>query len=56
MYFELAFTDQEITLWGGMVIMKRVLDHLQFEQALKTVQLPPKQSNRGYVWYPNSYS
>lgn len=48
MDFELAFTDQEITPWGGMVLMKRMLDHLQFEQALKTFQFPPKQSNRGY--------
>jgi len=31
-----------------MVLMKRMLDHLQFEQALKTFLLPPKQSNRGY--------
>jgi len=48
MDFELAFTDKEITPWGGMALMKRMLDHLGFAEALKTIQLPPKQSNRGY--------
>ena len=48
MDFELAFTDKEITPWGGMALMKRMLDHLGFAEALKAIQLPPKQSNRGY--------
>ena len=26
MDFELAFTDKEITPWGGMALMKRMLD------------------------------
>jgi hypothetical protein len=51
MDFELAFTDKEITPWGGMALMKRMLDHLGFAEALKTIQLPPKQSSRGErVW------
>jgi hypothetical protein len=28
MDFGLAFTDKEITPWGGMALMKRMLDHL----------------------------
>jgi hypothetical protein len=28
MGFELRFSDKEITAWGGMSIMKRMLDHL----------------------------
>jgi hypothetical protein len=28
MGFDLRFTDKEITAWGGMAIMKRMLDHL----------------------------
>jgi hypothetical protein len=48
MDFELAFTDKEITPWGGMALMKRMLDHLKFGEALKAIQLPPKKSNRGY--------
>ena len=35
MGFELRFSDKEITAWGGMSIMKRMLDHLEFESALK---------------------
>jgi hypothetical protein len=30
MGFELRFTDKEMTAWGGMGVMKRLLDHLQF--------------------------
>ena len=34
MGFELPLTDREITAWGGMGLMKRMLDHLDFEGAL----------------------
>ena len=34
MEFELRFTDKEITPWGGMALMKRMLDHLGFGTAL----------------------
>jgi hypothetical protein len=40
MEFELRFTDKEITAWGGMRIMKRMLDHLGFESALAASGLP----------------
>lgn len=49
MDFELRFTDKEITAWGGMALMKRMLDHLKFEQALSESGLPPPGSNRGYA-------
>ena len=49
MNFELRFTDKEITPWGGMALMKRMLDHLGFEQALKQAGLPAPGSNRGYA-------
>lgn len=48
MGFELRFSDKEITAWGGMSIMKRMLDHLGFESALKEAGLPQPGSNRGY--------
>ena len=48
MGFELRFSDKEITAWGGMGIMKRMLDHLGFESALKEAGLPQPGSNRGY--------
>jgi len=48
MDFDLRFTDKEITPWGGMGIMKRMLDHLHFDAALSACGLPPPGSNRGY--------
>ena len=48
MEFDLSFADTEITAWGGMGIMKRMLDHLGFESALAAAGLPPRGSNRGY--------
>jgi hypothetical protein len=49
MDFELRFTDKEITAWGGMAMIKRMLDHLGFDQALIQAQLPEPGSNRGYA-------
>ena len=48
MGFELRFTDKEITAWGGMGLLKRMLDHLHCDQALQTSGLPQPGSNRGY--------
>ena len=49
MEFDLRFTDKEITAWGGMGLMKRMLDHLGFEAALAAAGLPQPGSNRGYL-------
>jgi hypothetical protein len=40
MDFELRFSDKEMTAWGGMGLMKRMLDHLGFEAALSAASLP----------------
>ena len=48
MGFELRFTDKEITAWGGMALMKQMLDHLGFDAALASCGLPQPSSNRGY--------
>ena len=48
MGFELRFTDKEITAWGGMGLMKRLLDHMDFASALQAAELPQPGSNRGY--------
>ena len=48
MNIDLRFTDKEITAWGGMSLMKRVLDHLGFDAALAGCGLPQPGSNRGY--------
>ena len=46
MTFELRFTDTEITAWGGMVLMKRMLEHMEFDAALSQSGLPQPGSNR----------
>ena len=48
MNFELPFTDKEITPWGGLALLKRMLDHLGFDAALAASPLPQPGSNRGY--------
>ena len=48
MSLELAFTDKEMTPWGGMALMKQMLDRIGFEQALRDSGLPQPRSNRGY--------
>ncbi|HUW98100.1 MAG TPA: hypothetical protein VMV40_04545 [Acidiferrobacter sp.] len=40
-------TDNEITAWGGVGLMKRMLDHAPFDQALQTSGLPEAGSNLG---------
>lgn len=49
MDFELQFSDKEITPWGGMALMKRMLDRMQMDEALKDLKLPRPGSNRGYT-------
>ena len=48
MDFDLRFSDKEITAWGGMALMKRMLDHLDFQGGLTAAGLPQPASNRGY--------
>jgi hypothetical protein len=48
MEFELRFTDKEITAWGGMGLMKRMLDCIGFDSAMEVCDLPQPGSNRGY--------
>jgi hypothetical protein len=47
--FSISFSDREVTAWGGLVLLKRMLDSLGFRQALGTFGLPLPRSNRGYV-------
>jgi hypothetical protein len=46
--FELRFSDREITPWGGMALMKRMLDRVGFSDSLGRCGLPQPGSNRGY--------
>jgi len=49
MEFDIAFTNKEITPWGGMVFLKQFLDKIGFrEQVFKCLSLPIQGSNRGH--------
>ena len=45
---KLDFIDKEITPWGGLSILKKLIDSSGFEQVLKSLPLPIQGSNRGY--------
>jgi len=46
--FEIKFTNREISAWGGLALMKRMLDQMDFRQAVSRWDLPQPGSNRGY--------
>lgn len=46
--FEVRFTCREITAWGGLALMRRMLQSLLFSEAAKQWDLPQPGSNRGY--------
>jgi Transposase DDE domain group 1 len=48
MDFQIGFTDKEITPWGGMALMKKMLEQARVEDFLKVLELPQPGSNRGY--------
>lgn len=49
MKFDLSFTNQEITPWGGMIFLKQMMDKMGFRAHLESCKdLPTQNSNRGY--------
>jgi hypothetical protein len=49
MKFELSFTNQEITPWGGMVFLKQMLGKIGFRDTINScTSLPVQASNRGH--------
>lgn len=46
--FEIKFTAREVSAWGGMALMKRMLDSMNFRAAASQWDLPEPGSNRGY--------
>jgi hypothetical protein len=46
--FSVGFTDREVTAWGGLAVLKRMLDSMDFQQAVMGWGLPESGSNRGY--------
>ena len=47
MEFDLRFPEKDITAWGGMGSMTRMLDHLGCHAALRACGLPQPGSTRG---------
>lgn len=58
--FELRFINKEISAWGGMGLMKQMLDRIGFNTAVESCGLPQPGSNRGYapslIWKWNEIS
>ena len=49
MELKIEFTDKEITPWGGMVLLKNMMDRIGFQQVVEGCEeLPGKGSNRSY--------
>ena len=46
--FKISFTDKEITPWGGMVLMKKLLDKTGIVPLIESLAFPRQGSNRGY--------
>ena len=44
----IEFIDKEITSWGGVSILKKMLDMSGFVSHLSSLPLPAQGSNRGY--------
>lgn len=48
--FPVSFTSKEITPWGGMAFLKKMLDKMQFSELVRNCEhLPVSGSNRGYA-------
>ena len=49
MEFEISYTNQEITPWGGMVLLREMMDKISFKKLVGDCpDLPQPGSNRGY--------
>jgi hypothetical protein len=48
MQTEIEFIDKEITSWGGVAILKKMIDKSGFSSYLESLSLPEQGSNRGY--------
>lgn len=45
---QVEFTDKKVTAWGGMKLMKDMLDGIGIKEFMSGLDLPEKGSNRGY--------
>ena len=47
--FDVKFTSREVSAWGGLTLLKRMLDGMDFKSAMQSWGLPKPGSNRGYA-------
>mgnify|MGYP003601625623 FL=1 len=47
--FSVSFSDREVTAWGGLALLKQMLDSMGFREAGAGWGLPELGSNRGYA-------
>ena len=45
---QVEFTDKKVTAWGGMKLMKDMLDSIGIKEFMCGLDLPEKGSNSGY--------
>ena len=49
---KIQFTSKDITPWGGMALLKNMLDRIAFKEVIESLEnLPQSGSNRGYKPY-----
>jgi len=48
MDIKIEYTDKEITSFGGVSLLKKMLEAINFNELLKSLGLPKQGSNRGY--------
>ncbi len=48
MDYKIEFTDKEITPWAGILMLKKMLEKMDFDSCLDGLDLPEQGSNRGY--------
>lgn len=47
--FDLKYTNREVTAWGGLALLKRMMGGMGLREAIQSWGLPPPRSNRGYA-------
>ena len=48
-HFDVKFTSREVSAWGGLALLKKMMDGMGVFQAIQSWQLPMPGSNRGYA-------
>jgi len=48
-HFGVKFTSREVSAWGGLALLKKMMDGMGVFQAIQSWQLPMPGSNRGYA-------